>query len=114
MRPRSPYVMRSPIHPPRVGVRAGRQIVPAIPVTLRGDRISLLFRDIPRTDRDVLVLLDWADGSVTELGARVCMIEDDLSLMELEILTIDGEWETFLAFLGEGGDGSCIGDGAAA
>ena len=106
--------MQSNVHPPRVGLRIGRQIVPAIPVALGGDQASLLFRDIPRAHGDVLILLDWADGAVTELGARVSLIEDDLSIMRFEVFTIGGDWEPFLAYLGEERAKACVGGGAAA
>ena len=57
--------------PTRVGLRFRHRVVPAVPLDLRGDHAAVATVDLPRETEDVHLVLDWACGAVTELGARV-------------------------------------------
>ena len=87
--------------PPRVGLRQGRRTLPAIPVHLRGDEVSLVLADVPAEQEDVRLVLHWACGSVTELTVEVRSIEEPRRLAHLHVRSVDGDWAPFLAYLGE-------------
>ena len=93
--------MRITAPPPRIGLRLGDQTWPAIPLSLRGDRVALLFRETPPADGEVRLILDWGDGAVTELDARVRRIEGDFSVVRFDVRKVEGDWQSFLAYLGE-------------
>lgn len=93
--------MRSTLFPPRVGLHHSGRSWPAIPLSLRGDRADLLFREVPPACGAVRLVLDWADGTVTELGARMRRIDENASVVRFDVNRVAGDWARFAAFLGE-------------
>jgi hypothetical protein len=89
-----------PLLPPRVGLRVGRRIVPAIPVVLHGDEASLVLAAAPPLEQDVHLVLDWEDGSVTELTARVRAVEEGGRIAHVELCRVAGDWAAFCRWLG--------------
>lgn len=92
--------MPATTYPTRVGLRFRRRVVPAVPLDLRGDRASVATVDLPRETEDVHLVLDWACGGVTELGARVCGVEARNRVVNLDVNTVRGDWQPFLRYLG--------------
>ena len=89
-----------PTLPSRIGVRVGERVYPAVPVLLRGHEASLVMDHAPQVARDVRLLVDWEDGSLTELCARVRAIAGDGRIAHLDVSGIEGDWKPFLAYLG--------------
>ncbi len=89
--------------PPRVGVRVGETLHPAVPVALCGQAVAL--RVDPATWRKptARLRLDWEDGRVTELDARLHTIDRQNSVAELEIYGVAGDWRPFVEYLGVAG-----------
>jgi hypothetical protein len=54
----------------------------------------------PQVARDVRLLVDWDDGSLTELLARVRAVAGDGRIAHLDVNGIEGDWKPFLAYLG--------------
>jgi hypothetical protein len=56
----------------------------------------------PSTWRDATarLRLDWEDGRVTELDARLCDIDRTSSVAHLEIYGVAGDWRPFVEYLG--------------
>jgi hypothetical protein len=92
--------MPASTYPTRVGLRFRRRVVPAVPLDLRGDQASVATVDLPHETEDVQLVLDWACGSVTELGARVRMVETESRVVNLDVHTVEGDWRPFLRYLG--------------
>ena len=86
--------------PPRVGIRVGQTLQPAVPVALCGQTVAV--RVDPATWRDATarLRLDWEDGRVTELDARLCDIDRSSSVAHLEIYGVAGDWRPFVEYLG--------------
>ena len=90
----------SPI-PPRVGLRVGPRIVPAIPMVLSGDEASLLLcTQAPPSER-IQMVLDWSDGSVTELEGRVRALEEGGLIAHVDVEEVSANWRPFLDYLGQ-------------
>jgi len=92
--------MPAATYPTRVGLRFRRRIVPAVPLQLAGDQASVATTDLPRDAEDVHLVLDWACGAVTELGARVRMVETENRVVNLDVHAVEGDWRPFLRYLG--------------
>lgn len=88
------------IAPPRVGVRVGETLHPAVPVALCGQAVALMVD--PGTWRQAVarLRLDWEDGRVTELDARLTGIDRGSSVARLDIFGVAGDWRPFLEYLG--------------
>ena len=86
--------------PPRVGLRVGRRIVPTVPVVLSGHEASLVLAAAAAPDARVRLVLDWPDGQVTELGARVTALEESGRIAHVEVEQVEGAWRPFLDYLG--------------
>ena len=94
-------MVQTPIHlPPRVGVRLGDHTFDAVPVLLRGQEASLVMDHAPREEDHVQLLLDWSDGRITELGARVRSIDGEGRIAHMDVYQVDGDWRPFLEYLG--------------
>jgi hypothetical protein len=86
--------------PERIHVLAGAQCLGAVPLVLRGDQASIVMdRPAPR-DQDLLLLVDWRDGSRTEIDARVRALDAGGALAHLDLVAVRGDWRPFLAYLG--------------
>ena len=92
--------MPASTYPTRVGLRFRRRLVPAVPLDLRGDQASVATVDLPLETEDVHLVLDWACGAVTELGARVRMVETENRVVNLDVHEVGGDWRPFLRYLG--------------
>jgi len=92
--------MPASTYPTRVGLRFRRRIVPAVPIELRGDQASVATVDLPQETEDVHLVLDWACGAVTELGARVRLVENQSRVVSLDVHEVGGDWRPFLRYLG--------------
>lgn len=94
---------------PRVGVRVGDSLHPAVTVHLDGHRASLRFEDgrlqeewaqhptMPEGRTDLH--LHWADGSVTKLSVAVRFMDVPSQVAHLEIHGVEGDWRPFLEYL---------------
>lgn len=54
------------------------------------------------------LILGWQDGTVTELGASVRSVSDDI--VDFEVNAVEGDWEPFLLFLGDQAGGGADGE----
>jgi hypothetical protein len=86
--------------PPRVGLRVGRRLLPAVPFVLSGHEASLVLAAAAPTDSVVRLVLDWPGGAVTELDARVTALEEAGRIAHLEVEQVQGDWRPFLDWLG--------------
>ncbi len=88
------------IAPPRVGIRVGQTLHPAVPVALCGQEVALMVD--PATWRNAVarLRLAWDDGRVTELDARLRDIDRRNSVAHLDIFGVAGDWRPFLEYLG--------------
>lgn len=86
--------------PTRVGLRFRRRIVPAVPLDLSGDQASVTAVLLPPEAEDVDLVLDWACGAQTELGARVRTVESQSRTVNMDVHTVSGDWRPFLQYLG--------------
>ena len=87
-------------YPTRVGLRFRRRVGPAVPLQLSGEEASVAAVDLPRETEDVALVLDWACGAVTELGARVRGVETANRVVNLDVHEVGGDWRPFLRYLG--------------
>ena len=71
-----------------------------MPLDLRGDQACVATVDLPRETEDVQLVLDWACGAVTELGARVRAVETTSRTVSLDVHAVEGDWRPFLRYLG--------------
>jgi len=95
--------------PPSVSLRLGafRHAVEA--VSLSGQRASLRGDFAAWAGADVCVQLEWADGRTTSLPARVTSVSGigrEPQLADLEVCAVEGDWRSFLEYLGPDGSGS--------
>jgi hypothetical protein len=95
-----PMVCRLPAPPPRVGLRLGETLVPAIPVYLTGETASLVLARSIEALEPARLVLRWADGSVTELSAEIVELEGEGRIAHLDVLTVAGDWQPFVDYLG--------------
>ena len=89
----------SPVLPPRVGVRIGEQTRSAVPVLLRGHDAALVMDHAPSEEDHCRLVLDWDDGRVTELDARVRAVDGEGHIAHLDVYRVDGDWKPFLEYL---------------
>jgi hypothetical protein len=86
---------------PVAALRRGGRVIPATPVRLRGDEASIVvpLRAIPASSSSHLVL-EWPDGSTTELEIRLRGYDAGGRLAHVDVLTVKGDWAAFVAYLG--------------
>ena len=96
--------MRPNLEPPRAGLYQGERKFPAIPLRLGGNAASLVVTGLPPGEDDVRLVLDWECGSQTDLDVRIHAVDAAARLAHLEIRGIAGDWQPFLAYLGENSD----------
>lgn len=105
-----PTTLRSGPHPaPRVGMRVGGNLLPAVPVHLDGHRASLRFEDCPLETEwaqspsmpagHTHLQLDWADGSVTELVVQVRSLDVPAQVAHVDIHGVNENWRPFMEYL---------------
>ena len=96
-------MVTSTLLPSRIGVRVGEYVFDAVPVLLRGDRASFKMEHVPQGER-IALIVDWSDGRVTELGARVRHVDRECSVAHVDVLRVEGDWRPFLEYLGSSGE----------
>src|SRR5262245_53740276 len=85
---------------PRVQVCVGHEVIPAIPVLLRGHEALVAMERVPVGRGDLRLKLGWEDGSSTELAARVRAVESNGCVAHLDVSAVGGDWRPFLAYVG--------------
>jgi hypothetical protein len=85
---------------PRVQVRIGREVLPAVPVLLRGHEALVAMDRVPAARGELRIVLGWQDGSSTELSARLRAVESNGCLAHLDVNAVSGDWRPFLAYVG--------------
>src|SRR5262249_47197389 len=89
--------------PCRVSLLVGDEACPAVALELSGHRAPITTAPA-RSPRDrVFVRLDWTGGASTRLPARVQAVASagaGVHLAHVEFVAVDGDWKSFLAYLG--------------
>jgi hypothetical protein len=89
--------------PCRVSLLVGEESCPAVALELSGHRAAITSaRALSPKDR-VSLHLDWTGGSSTSLPARVQAVAPagaGVHLAHVEFCAVDGDWKSFLAYLG--------------
>ena len=93
----------APTHPCRVSLVVGDEACPAVALELSGHRAAITSaRALSPRDR-VSLHLDWSGGSSTSLPALVQAVAPagrGVHLAHVEFCAVDGDWKSFLAYLG--------------
>jgi len=90
----------SPLAPPRIGVRVGGTLRPAVPVSLGGQAVAVMVDPTTWRKTTARLRLDWGDGRFTELDARLTDLDRDSRVAHLDIYGVAGDWRPFLEYLG--------------
>ena len=85
---------------PRVGVRIGSHVHPAVAVHLDGQAAHLRLDRIPHEGSSASVRLAWPDGRVTELDVLVQSAGAAGEPTEMAICRVQGDWGAFVSYLG--------------
>jgi hypothetical protein len=72
-----------------------------MPVLLRGHEACVWMPRAPSIPGNLRLRLGWADGTQTELAARVRAVESSGCVLHFDVLGVDGDWQPFLAYLGQ-------------
>jgi hypothetical protein len=93
----------SAVQPCRVSLLVGDEACPAVALEMSGHRAAITSaRALSPRDR-VRVHLDWSGGSSTSLPALVQAVAPagaGVHLAHVEFCAVDGDWKSFLAYLG--------------
>ena len=92
----------APLSTPRIGVHDGEAFLPAVALKLEGQQAYLVVEPTPRIAEHTRLRLDWDDGRVTELAARVRNFDTPSNVTTLDICGVDGDWKPFLEYLALG------------
>ena len=88
---------------PRISLRVGQEVLPAVVLELSGQRAFV------RSERALLIAssvrlhIDWGSGLTTSLPGRVSSvvsITGSQHVSQVELSAVEGDWTSFLAFLG--------------
>lgn len=87
----------------QVSLHVGDVALPAVALELSGHRAAVRSAGALSVDSDVSLRIDWSGGSSTSLPGRVCSVArgghgDFLS--HVEFSGVEGDWTSFLEFLG--------------
>jgi len=93
-------VTLNPALPSHIDVRVGGTPRRAVPVLLRGHEASFVMDEAPAERQDVALVLDWNNGKVTELAARVRSVDGDGRIAHVDVLGVEGDWAPFMEYLG--------------
>ncbi len=88
---------------PRVGMRIGDHLLPAVPVQLDGQKAALVLDQEPPRMGPTRLHLDWDDGRVTELQVDLHAVDGASHVAHMEIRRVDGDWRPFLEYLASTG-----------
>jgi hypothetical protein len=91
----------SPLFPARCTLHVGDRILPALPVLLSGQEAAVVVESRPLGARAVRLLVDWDAGGTTELTGRLRAQGQDRALTRLDVYAVGGDWQPFLAWLGQ-------------
>jgi hypothetical protein len=94
---------RPPTSPRSVSLHCGGVRHPAVAVEISGHSAAVRTHCAPDLASDVRLEIAWDGGSRTSLRSRVravAPIADDEHLAHVEVCSVEGDWASFLAYVG--------------